>query len=167
MERQELIEIIRRAIQTEKDGNRFYSRVAEASRDAKAKKMFEQLARDELYHVQVIGDLYHDLLPGAPEDPVKGYPIFEKQKKESGGKLPDLGNEYEVLQKAIGDEIEARDFYRKTAESFGQDQAKEVFLDLMEMEQGHIRLLQAELDFLEKTGFYFDHMEFTVEGERD
>jgi rubrerythrin len=115
----------------------------------------------------MIKGLYGDLLPDGPGDPVKGYPIFEKKKKESGGKLPDLSNEHEVLQRAIGDEIEARDFYRRVAKSFESQKAKEVFLDLMEMEEGHIRLLQAELDYLEKTGFYFDHMEFTVEGERD
>ena len=81
--------------------------------------------------------------------------------------MPDLGSEFEVLAKAVEDEIEARDFYRKTAKSFGPGRARDVFLDLMEMEEGHVRLLQAELDFLEKKGFYFDHMEFTVEGERD
>ena len=166
MDKEELIRIIQKAVQTERDGNHFYSEVAEATRDPKEKKMFEQLARDELYHVQVIKDLYHDLLPDAPEEPVKGFPVFEKRKRELGGRLPDLGNEFEVLQKAIEDEKEARDFYRKAAGSFESDQAGEVFADLMEMEEGHIRLLQAELDFLEKTGFYFDHMEFTVEGER-
>lgn len=166
MDKEELIRIIQKAVQTERDGNRFYSGAAEATRDPKAKKMFEQLARDELYHVQVIEELYRDLLPDATEEPVKGFPIFEKRMRELGGRLPDLGNEFEVLQKAIEDEKEARDFYRKAAGSFESGQAGEVFADLMEMEEGHIRLLQAELDFLEKTGFYFDHMEFTVEGER-
>ena len=57
--------------------------------------------------------------------------------------------------------------HRETAEAMGSGQGREVFYDLMEMEQGHIRLLQAELDCLGKTGLYFDHMEFNVEDKRD
>lgn len=167
MEHEDISRILQRAIETEKGGSRFYSRVAEATQDPKARKMFQQLAKDELYHIEIIQNLYKDILPESSEETVKGYPIFEKRKQESNGRMPDLGSEFEVLAKAVEDEIEARDFYRKTAKSFGPGRARDVFLDLMEMEEGHVRLLQAELDFLEKKGFYFDHMEFTVEGERD
>lgn len=167
MDNVSLIQIIQRAIQSERDGSRFYSRAAGATRDPKAKNMFEQLARDELYHVEVIEDLYRDLLTGGAIKPVKGYPIFEKREKESGEEIPNFGGEAEVLEQAIRDEIASRDFYRAAAASLGPGQGQEVFHDLVEMEEGHIRLLQAELDFLEKTGFYFDHMEFSVEGERD
>lgn len=167
MDDQELIQIIQRAVQAERDGNRFYNRAAEAARDPKARKMWGQLAGDELYHVQVIQDLYQDLLPGSPGDPVPGFPIFQELKKETAGAVPDFGNENEVLEKALANEKEAKEFYRRTSDSVAPGRAREVFLDLLEMEEGHIRLLQAERDFLEKTGFYFDHMEFTVEGERD
>ncbi len=163
MDRQELIRIIRRAIQAEKDGNHFYSRAGKIVSDPRGKKMLEQLAKDELYHVHVIEELYHDLLPDAPEDPVRGFPIIDTQDQE----VPLPETEAEILRKAIQDEIEARDFYRETAEKFESEEVKEIFWDLMEMEEGHVRLLNAELDFLEQSGFWFDHMEFHVEGEKD
>ncbi len=167
MDSKELSGLVQRAIQTERDGNRFYMRAADGTKDPKAKGMFEQLARDELYHITVLEDLYEDLLGEESSGTVKGFPIFEELKKATGGVLPDFSNDYEVLQKAVSDEIEAREFYRKTAKGCASEKARDLFEDLVEMEDGHVRLLQAEIDFLEKTGFYFDHMEFNVEGERD
>lgn len=167
MEREELVSLIQRAIQAEWEGNRFYMHAAGAAKDAKAKKMFEQLAKDELYHVEVIENLYEDLLPGSSRESVQGFPIFGKEAEEMAGEVSDFTNEFEVLQKAIEDEIRAKEFYGETATTFELGPGRDVFLDLMEMEAGHIRLLQAELDFLKKSGFYFNHMEFTVEGERD
>ncbi|NOY53001.1 MAG: ferritin family protein [Deltaproteobacteria bacterium] len=166
MDREALIRNIQRAIQTERDGNLYYMRAAEATKDSKAEAMFNQLARDELYHINVLEDFYSDLLQNVPGERVEGFPIFEDRKKELGGAMPEFGNDYEVLQKALSDEIEARDYYRKKAGQFEEIKAKDLFLDLAEMEEGHVRLLQAEIDFLEKTGFYFDHMEFDVEGEK-
>ncbi len=168
MEKKALIQIIQQAVQAEREGNLFYSAAARVAKDLMAKKMFEQLARDELYHVQIIEDLYHDLLPDASkEKSVSGFPIFEKKEMEGGERYPIPDNEFEVLRQAIQNEAKARDFYQNTAEAFDSEKAKDIFLDLMEIEEGHVRLLQAELDFLEKQGIYFDHMEFTVEGERD
>ncbi len=167
MEPKEMIRNIQRAIQTERDGNRYYMQAAESTKDPKAKSMFAQLAKDELYHITVLEDLYSDLLEDKPHERVNGFPIFEDRKQQKDGGIPEFGNDYEVLQKALTDEIEARDYYQKTADRFEEVKAKDLFLDLAEMEEGHVRLLQAAIDFLEKTGFYFDHMEFDVEGEKD
>jgi rubrerythrin len=167
MENEEIVEVIKRAIQTEWDGNRFYNRAAEATQDPRGKKMFEQLANDEIGHVEMIENLYHDLLPEAPQGRVKGYPMFAEKKKKTGGVIPDFNNEFEVLKEAIENEITARDFYRDCVKKFDSENAKDVFRDLTEMEDGHVRLLTAELDFLEQSGFWFDHMEFNVEGDRE
>jgi len=167
MDKESLVQIIQRAVQTEKDGNLFYSRAAGATRDPKAKKMFELLARDELYHVKIIEDLYRDLLTGGNIEAVKGYPIFEKRDENFREEISNSGSEADVLEQAIGDEMASKDFYREAAEVLEPGEEKEIFLDLMEMEEGHIRLLKAELDFLKKTGIYFDPTEFPVEGEKE
>ncbi len=167
MDQKELSRIVQRAIQTEREGNRFYMRAGDAAKDPKARGMFEQLARDELYHISILEEFYNDLLEKGSSGCVEGFPIFEERKKASGGVIADFSNDYEVLQKAVSDEIKARDFYRKSAEECASERGRELFKDLVEMEDAHVRLLQAEIDFLEKTGFYFDHMEFNVEGEKD
>lgn len=166
MDPKKLSRIVQRAVQTEREGNRYYMQAADGTRDPKAVRMFEQLARDELYHVKVLEDLYNDLLDEDTSGSVEGFPIFQDREKATDGLFPDFANDYEVLRRAVSDEIEAREFYRKSAEACASEKARDLFEDLVEMEDGHVRLLQAEIDFLEKTGFYFDHMEFNVEGEK-
>ncbi len=167
MNKEELIRLVQRAIQTEYDGQRFYTRAAEEIKDPKGSAMFAQLAKDEVYHVEVIKNLYRELLADTDADPVKGFPIFQDRKKQEKGKPTDFKNEFEVLQRALENEAMARDFYREHARDFESKEAEEIFQDLMEMEEGHIRLLQAELDFIEQSGFWFDHMEFSLEEEQD
>lgn len=167
MGQEDIVTLIQKAVQTEWDGNRFYNRAAEVTKDLKGKRMFEQLAHDEVDHVSMIENLYHDLIAAVPSERPKGFPIFAEKKSKSGSVIPHFENEFEVLQEAIGNEILARDFYRECIEKFDSERAKAVFAQLVDMEEGHIRLLRAELDYLEQSGFWFDHMEFNVEGERD
>ena len=167
MAQEDIVTLIQKAVQTEWDGNRFYNRAAEVTKDLKGRKMFEQLASDELDHVTMIEKLYHDLVAAAPSERPKGFPIFAEKKKKSGGVIPEFEDEFEVLREAIGNEILARDFYRECIDKFDSERAKAVFSQLVDMEEGHVRLLRAELDYLEQSGFWFDHMEFNVEGERD
>ena len=158
--------IVRRALETERHGHRFYRGAAERTADAQARRMFEQLARDELYHEELLADLYRDLLAGREAEDAAAFPIFGKA--EAGeDPLAGLEDEVAVLRAAVAAEERAREFYGRAAEEMGPGPSREVLLDLREMEDGHVRLLQAELDFVEKSGFYFDHREFSVEGERE
>jgi len=54
----------------------------------------------------------------------------------------------DILQLAIADEEEARDFYRHAAELAGDLHARRVLLNLAEMEQGHADQLRRELEEL-------------------
>jgi len=169
MPEESAVQIVRRALETERRGHRFYARAAERTSDVKARRMFEQLARDEHYHEELIEDLYRDLLVGeGAEDgaEAQAFPIFAGVHPQED-LLAGMDDEAAVLRAAVEVEERARDFYGRAADRLGPGRAREVFLDLREMEEGHVRLLQAELDFVEKSGFYFDHREFTVEGERE
>jgi len=54
----------------------------------------------------------------------------------------------EILELAIADEVEARDYYRHAADLAGSVHTREVLLSLSEMEQGHAETLRKELDEL-------------------
>jgi rubrerythrin len=54
----------------------------------------------------------------------------------------------EILELAIADEVEARDYYRHAADLAGSVHTREVLLSLSEMEQGHADTLRKELDEL-------------------
>ena len=54
----------------------------------------------------------------------------------------------DILELAIADEEEARDFYRHAAELAGDLHARRMLLGLAEMEQGHADQLRKELEEL-------------------
>lgn len=55
----------------------------------------------------------------------------------------------EVLELAIADEEDAREYYRHASELTANTHTKEVLLRLSEMEQGHAETLRKELEELQ------------------
>ena len=54
----------------------------------------------------------------------------------------------DILEFAIADEEEARDYYRHAADLTGNEQTRRTLLSLSAMEQGHADTLRKELDEL-------------------
>ena len=54
----------------------------------------------------------------------------------------------DILELAIVDEMEARDYYRHAADHAGNMQTRRTLLSLADMEQGHADTLRKELDDL-------------------
>ena len=54
----------------------------------------------------------------------------------------------DILELAIADEVEARDYYRRAADLAGSMHTRKVLLALSEMEQGHADTLRRELEEL-------------------
>ena len=54
----------------------------------------------------------------------------------------------DVLELAIADEEEARDYYRRASELTGNLHTRRVLVELSQMEQGHADQLRKELDDL-------------------
>ena len=55
----------------------------------------------------------------------------------------------EILELAISDEEEAREYYRRAADLTGNMHTRRVLLNLSEMEQGHADSLRKELEELQ------------------
>ncbi|MEO0250311.1 MAG: ferritin family protein, partial [candidate division WOR-3 bacterium] len=89
-------------------------------------------------------------------------PKVKKIEKTKGGKAE--AHDADALRAALKMEIETRDFYREQSEKADDPKVKEVFKQLAEVEEGHRELIQAELDFVGQTGFWFGMIEFDVEG---
>jgi rubrerythrin len=73
----------------------------------------------------------------------------------------DYGTEREMLRKALLLEQETSAFYRRMVAELGED--GKLFQRFMEIEEGHEAIVQAELDYLNKTGHFFDFEEFSME----
>lgn len=73
----------------------------------------------------------------------------------------DYGTEREMLQKALAMEQETSDFYRRMVDEL-KDEGK-LFGRFLEIEEGHQAIVQAELDYLNRSGTFFDFQEFNLE----
>jgi len=74
----------------------------------------------------------------------------------------DRKNEKQMLSKALAVEVETSDFYRKMVGEMSQE-GRRMFGRFLEIEEGHIAMVQAELDYLSHTGYWLDFKEFGME----
>jgi rubrerythrin len=140
--------------------------------DPKAKALFTLLAREEEGHVayldrclekwtregQVAGGALTSLLPGGVAW------IDEAKKKLSArpGKRVATGTELDAVKLALQLERQACDFYRTLVGTLPPNE-RELFAPFLDIEDGHVALVQAQLDSVQGLGFWFDTMEFNLE----
>jgi rubrerythrin len=70
-----------------------------------------------------------------------------------------------ALQVALNLEKRAIDFYGEQEKKSKDEIAQKMWKRLREIEESHYQLIQAEIDTLTKTGFWFDFREFSLEME--
>jgi rubrerythrin len=142
------------AIQTEIDGYNFYQRFAAQTDDPNARAMFEQLARDEVMHLEYLRNVKAMLeesgewaeYQGAPYTPGEGAPIFSRERVKQN--LVAYTSDLSALRVAYLIEKDAVDFYRRAAQETHDPNGKRMYLDLVKMEENHLALLQGEYEFL-------------------
>ena len=74
----------------------------------------------------------------------------------------DRSSEKQMLGKALSAEIETSNFYRRLVAEMPQE-SRAMFKRFQEIEDGHIDMVQAELDYLSHTGYWLDFKEFDME----
>jgi len=74
-----------------------------------------------------------------------------------------LTAELEMPRKALDVEIETGNFYRRMVDELDAE-GQQLFERFLEIEDGHKAIVQAEIDMVSGTGFWFDFAEFNLEG---
>jgi rubrerythrin len=163
-------EAINTAIAYELKIRDIYLEAEAAVSDDVGKRIFETLGKDEQHH---IGYLHHKLeqlrTTGkiVPENLDSAVPSREVIKQEAA-KVKSLmskdfhGVRQQMLSKALKLEIETSGFYRKMVAELPAEGQK-LFQRFLEIENNHIKAVQFELDYLGKTGYWFDFKEFDME----
>lgn len=136
------------------------------------KNMFIRLAMDELMHQELLGKKIDEYRHQGSCTPVSVSPsLIEKLTPKithrevfSSGKANAAA--LSALQIALELENNARKFYLEQSEKVNQKSLRLLFQRLAEMESAHQQLIQGEIDFIEKTGFWLGFREFTVETNR-
>jgi len=168
--KREQVEALQIAMDTEKKGYRFYRIAAESSKDPKGKKVFEQLARDEIEHMGVFATLYESITNDEP------WMTYEEALAKRGETDPDElifpsghveaeenFDDLRALAEALEFEKNAVTFYEKQLAEADDEAAKAFYQSVKVIEEGHVKIIQAEIDALSGTGFWLDYQEISLE----
>jgi len=137
--------------------------------DPDGKRVFEVLGKEEQGHVDYLEAKLKEWRDSGHVCETKLESVVPSKSKIEAGveKLDkhldkrDYGTEREMLQKALRLEQETSNFYQRMVNEMG-DEGK-LFKRFLEIEEGHQAIVQAEIDYIEKSGHFFDFQEFTME----
>lgn len=148
-----------------------YRRGAEEILDPQGKRVFETLAREEQSHVDYLesrlAEWTHRGVISAPEvTTILPSPDFVNQARAEIQQGPEptvaVQSEIDLLRAALELEHATSSFYRRMVESLGPEY-QPMFARFLEIEQGHLAIVQAEIDSLAGNGNWFDFMEIDLE----
>jgi rubrerythrin len=163
-------EAIKTAIVYETKIRDIYRDAADKVTDPAGKKFFKMMGDDEHYHVEYLieqlklwektGKLYTESLKTT-------IPSIEIVREETAKvkayiSKEDLSNEKAILSRALKAEVETSNFYKKMVNELPVHGQK-MFARFLEIEDNHIAAVQAELDYITHTGYWFDFKEFDME----
>jgi len=163
--------ILSDAINLEKNGLSSYLKLARRTNNITGKNMFIQLAIDEFDHQRILEKLYAELAHQ------NDWPVVEMPESEFETFVPELTEkqvkirgasgiaELEALTIASAFEQKAMNYYLEKASIVDNEKGKRFLLRLADMEKAHHTIIQAELDYITQTGFWFDIPEFRMDGK--
>jgi len=167
----QLMNSLKTAIKIEDNGLETFLKFAKKTKDATGKNIFIQLALDEHQHRLILEKQLNQLMEGGAwrnvEVPKSTFEkvaptIKEKQQRTKG----ESGlAEVDALNIALELEKKAATFFREQADLVDEADAKDLFLRLAEWEDSHFDIIQAELDAINNTGFWFGIPEFQMDGK--
>lgn len=167
---QEALVVVDQGIKMEQDGNEFYLRAAERTKDERGKTMFTALAGDELAHLRFLQAQRQSLVETgswktggeaqAPRDRSQDAPaLFPRTPAEVARAVqPDAGD-LEALQLGIQAENTSYTFYEDLSRKSADDRVRALFRRLAAEEEGHRQLLQDTYDYLSDPAGWFQQQE--------
>lgn len=165
-------EAITTAIKYEEKVRDVYVDALNASGDNEGKRIFGLMAKEEQYHV----DYLHRRLKELKENGTISLktlkttvPSIDKIKEgvaklESSLSEKDYADELLMLRKALEVEKDTYNFYLKLVDQLEGDHQL-LFKNFLEIEKSHQAIVQAEIDYLQRAGFWYDFPEFNLEVE--
>lgn len=152
-----MAEGVRDAIRAEAEGRHFYLMAARSTEDEQGRAVFEQLADEELEHLEFLKAQYRSLVETGRPDPsarlgrptrLEGEsPIFSSRIRERLGEA-----HYEMTALSVGIQLElgAQAFYKAQAQAASDQAVEAFFLELAEWEAGHYRALLVQQEALKE-----------------
>jgi len=155
------VEVIGFGIRSEEDASKFYGDISKKVNNPLISTRYEQLAREEARHREILVKLYKEMtgdefappkIPGKPET--------------AGGKASETSDDIEkMLNIAIKREQDAQKFYRTAAEKSTDYSGQRILHYLADNEVGHEQILKAEFEaYLRDRDWYANNPDLQLEG---
>jgi len=170
-----LEEAIKTAIEYETKVRDVYKEAQQQLDDAKGKQVMGALSSEEQGHLDYLnsrltewektGSLsVEDLdthIPSKEMISEKTQVLKDTVKVSEDDKRHDM--EITMLRKALALEEETSSFYKKMVSELSEE-GQQLFARFVEIEEGHLAIVQAELDYISGPGYWFDIREFDLAG---
>jgi rubrerythrin len=154
--KREDIEIVKAAMEAEKDACQAYSKAAKKTTNPKGRDMFQQLSEFEMNHYKKLKDLLKSLqekgewiLYGGTSLKKKTIPL-KTPKPKGQEQLTDM----DALKMAIREEKKSHAYYRSMAELTKDPLGRDMYKRLADEEALHERLLNDQYFSLHNTGLW-------------
>lgn len=168
--------ILRRAMQIEREGYRFYTDAAGRAVGERGQEMFRGLAADEARHLHLLLVEYQALASGQgwvdptraleqemdfdPANPVlPGEEYPEPMPIFTPARVPSLDNDLAALEFGLETEQMSYDLYHSSAQEQTDPAAREAYEILAREENKHYQLLQSSHDYLMNNQTWWDSEE--------
>lgn len=158
------------AIEFEKRVRLVYQEVVDGLQDPAGRAIFDVLAKEEQYHVDYLTKKLNELKNNGSitQEAVNTFVPAPGQIEAGIGRLKarmsslNPADDLQMLTKALDVEREASRYYRNLLSQLPAD-GQAFFQRFVEIEEGHVAIVEAEIDHLEKSGFWFDFRETDLE----
>lgn len=166
-----LQEAITTALEFENRVRDVYTEALNRVRDPAGQQIFGVLAKEEQYHVDYLNRrLQEAIKTGTISLESVETAIPSREQIEKGiGELKhqiatiDPDNDLQMLRQALAVELETSSRFRRFITELPPE-GKALFGRFAEIEEGHVAIVQAEIDHLYKSGYWFDFLEIDLDG---
>ena len=166
----EIENAIKTAIEHEMKVLDVYTQAAKSADSDIGKRVFKTLADEEQNHVNYLKDRLEQwknkgqIKVEKLNTVIPSKKVIDENIKKLKGHMKDhnRGAELQMLWKALDVEIKTTEFYRKMVDEIDKE-LQGMFARFLEIEEGHMALVQAEIDSISGMGFWFDFREFDLE----
>jgi rubrerythrin len=165
-------EAIQTAIEYETNVRDVYGSALEYSKDPVGQRVYRVLADEEQGHLNYLHHKLEELKKTGAVTPEtletcipsievirRGIGLLEERMSDE-----DRGREIEMLKKARDVEEKTGNFYKKMVAELPEE-GRRFFERFVEIEEGHLAIVQAELDYVSGSGHWFDYREFDLEAD--
>ena len=164
------VDALELGIEREGGANKFYRNAAKATRDQNGKNMFDWLAKEELRHLAKLRQQLKSVLDNNKWLEWKRIttPINRTEFpsiSEATGTINADTSEMDALRQGIKSEQDAIAFYKDAEDSTPDLKGKNMFRALGKEEEGHLSLLEEELQWLTQSRKYFTIHRFQLRAE--